>query len=233
MTSRAKRLAAFALFLSLLVAVPGTLAWLIKAEPAFYRQVSPPDTYDTREKASHLVTRIQDFKYEVRTRPNWGIRIGTDELNCFFAEMMGPRGSFAGWLPPGFHSPRVAIVGDRLHLGIRYGHGWWSTVISLQVRVWLVAEEINLVAVEVCDLRVGRLGIAAQSVLDALSEAARSSHIDVTWYRHGNHPVGLFRFFPDQPHPVSQILTLEVQEGSLTVAGRTRVEAVAPPPARP
>jgi hypothetical protein len=233
MTLRPKRLATFALPTFVLVAVLVTLTWLIKAEPAFYQQVSPPDTYDTREKASHLVTRIQDFKYEVRTRPTWGLRINTDELNCFFAEMMGPRGSFAGWLPAGFHSPRVAIVGDRIHLGVRYGQGWWSTVISLQIRVWLVAEEINLVAVEVCDLRVGRLSIATQSVLDALSEAARASHIDVTWYRHGNNPVGLFRFFPDQPHPVSQILTLEVQDGNLTVAGRTRVEAVAPPPSRP
>jgi|DewCreStandDraft_2_1066082.scaffolds.fasta_scaffold00178_17 hypothetical protein len=233
MTYRQKRWTAFALPMILLVAVLAILTGLIKAEPAFYRQVSPPDTYDTREKASHLVTRIQDFKYEVRTRPAWGIRIGAEELNCFFAEMMGPRGSFAGWLPSGFHSPRVAIVGDRLHLGVRYGQGWWSTVISLQLRIWLVAEEINVVAVEVCDLRVGQLGIARQSILDALSEAARASHIDVTWYRHGSNPVGLFRFFPDQPHPVSQILTLEVHDGNLTVAGRTRVEAVAPPPSKP
>lgn len=202
--------------------------WLLKAEPEFYRQASPPDTYDTREKASHLVTRIQDLKYDIRTRPSWGVRVTAEELNCFFAETMGPRGSFAGWLPPGFHSPRVAIVGDRLYLGVRYGRGFWSTVVSLQLRIWLPAEEINVVAVEVCDLRLGRLGIAAQSILDALGEAARASHVNVDWYRHNGHPVGLFRFFPDQARPVSQILTLEVQNGQITLAGRTRVEAAAP-----
>jgi hypothetical protein len=205
-------------------------AWLLKAEPEFYQQASPPDTYDTREKASHLVTRIQDLKYEIRTRPDWGARITADELNCFFAETMGPRGSFVGWLPPNLHSPRLAIVGDRLYVGVRYGHGWWSVLVWLQLRIWLAAEEPNVVVVEVCDLRVGRLSIAAQSILDALGEAARAAHVNVDWYRHNGHPVGLFRFFPDQSRPVSQILTLEVQDGQITLAGRTRVEAIAPAP---
>ena len=60
-------------------------------------------------------------------------------------------------LPKGFHSPRVAIDGDRLKLGFRYGEGFWSTVVSVELRVWLVADEVNLMAVEVCDLRAGRL----------------------------------------------------------------------------
>ncbi|MCS7022052.1 MAG: hypothetical protein NZU63_09515 [Gemmataceae bacterium] len=214
----------------ILISVLGLLLGLLKAEPAFYRQAHPPDNYDTREKASHLLTRIQDLKYEIRTRPSWGIRLRADELNCFFAETMGPTGSLVGWLPPGFHSPRLAIEGDRLYLGVRYGRGWWSIVVSLQLRLWLVANEVNVVAVEVSDLRLGRLGLAAQSILDALAEAAHACHVDVHWYRHGGHPVGLFRFFPDQPQPVSQILTLEVHDGALTVAGRTRVEAMAAPP---
>ena len=121
-------------------------------------------------------------------------------------------GSFAGVLPKNFHDPRIAIEGDRLKLGLRYGKGFWSTIVSVELRIWLVADEVNLMGMEVCGLHAGRLGISAQSILDAIEELAREAKIDVTWYRHGRNPVGLFKFFPDQPRPVSQVLTLEVRD---------------------
>jgi hypothetical protein len=168
-----------------------------------------------------MLTRIQELKNDIRTRPEWGEMFSADDLNCFFAEMMVAQGSFAGVLPKGFHSPRVAIDGDRLKLGLRYGSGFWSTIVWVDLRVWLVADEVNLMGVEVCDLRAGRLGIGAQSILDAIEHLARQSNIDVTWYRHRRNPVGLFRFFPDQPRPVSQVLTLEVRDGTIALAGQT------------
>src|SRR5262249_7775758 len=149
------------------------------------------------------------------------------------AEMMTANGSFTSLLPKGFHSPRVAIEGDRLRLGLRYGEGFWSSVVWVEFRVWLVADEVNLMAVEVCDLKVGRLGVGGQSVLDAIGDPARSSGIDVTWYRHNGNPVGLFRFFPDQPRPASQVLTLEVREGKIVIAGRTVTDTPSPTPAAP
>ena len=100
-----------------------------------------------------------------------------EELNCFFAEMMVEPGTFTGLSPAGFHSPRVAVEGDRLKLGFRYGHGFWSTVIGVELRIWLVAEETNLMAIEVRDLRAGRLGVGTQSILDSIGDAARSSNI--------------------------------------------------------
>jgi hypothetical protein len=113
----------------------------------------------------------------------------------------------------------VAIEGDRLKLGARYGKGFWTTVVWIDLRVWLVADEMNLMAVEVCDLRAGELGVGAQSILDAIGDAARASNIDVTWYRYNGNPVGLFRFFPDQPRPASQVMTLEVRSGKIVIAG--------------
>jgi hypothetical protein len=213
--------------------VLGVLGWFVKREPAFYTQAECPTDYDTREKASRLLTRVQELKNDIRTKGEWGETFTAEELNCFFAEMMSAEGSFAGLLPRGFHSPRVAIVGDRLRLGLRYGEGFWSTVVWVEFRVWLVAEEVNLMAVEVCDLKVGRLGIGAQSILDAISETAQGSKIDVMWYRHKGNPVGLFRFFPDQPRPASQILTLEVREGKVVIAGRTMTDSPLPAPSGP
>jgi hypothetical protein len=97
-------------------------------------------------------------------------------------------------------------------------------VVWVELRVWLVANETNLVAVEVCELRTGSLPVGSQSILDSITEAARDSNIEVTWYRSGSNPVGLFRFYADQPRPTSQILTLEVKDGKISVAGRSTVD---------
>lgn len=216
---------AIGLLVLIVSAAVTVLAYVVKREPSFYTQAAPPADYDTREKASRLLTRVQELKNDIRTKGDWGDTFTTEELNCFFAEMMGQNGTFAGMMPKGFHSPRIAVVDDRLKIGFRYGRGFWSTVVSIELRVWLVADEINLMAVEVCDLRAGRLGVGAQSILDAIGETARESNIDVTWYRHNGNPVGLFRFFPDQPQPVSQVLTLEVSSGKIVLAGRSRADS--------
>ena len=69
-----------------------------------------------------------------------------------------------------------------------------------------------------------------------MAEAARSWNVEVTWYRHKSNPVGLFRFYANQPRPSSQIVTLEVKDGRFSVAGRsfldqpTAATALAAPP---
>ncbi|HVL12542.1 MAG TPA: hypothetical protein VM529_08255 [Gemmata sp.] len=234
MSRRRRRLiTTLALLLTLLATAGGVLGYMLKCEPAFYAAAACPADYDTREKASRVMTRVQELKNDIRTRGEWGGTFSAEELNCFFAEMMTQEAGFAEVLPKGFHSPRVAIDGDRLRVGLRYGCGWWSTVVWFEVRVWLVADEVNLMAMELCELRAGRLGISAQSVLDAIEDVARASNIDVTWYRHDRNPVGLFRFFPDQPRPVSQVLTLEVRDGEIVVAGQTITDVAVNTPVGP
>lgn len=210
--------------------VLGVLGFLVKCEPAFYAAAARPADYETREKASRVLTRIQDLKTDIRTKGGWGETFTAEELNCFFAEMMSTGGAFESMLPNGFHDPRVAIEGDRVKLGFRAGREFWSTVVWIELRVWLVADETNLMAVEVCDLRAGRLAVGTQTVLDAIAETARESNIDVTWYRHNGNPVGLFRFFPDQPRPASQVLTLEARDGKLVIAGHTLTGFLSPMP---
>jgi hypothetical protein len=216
-----------ALVLSVTAAVVGGLFLLVKREPGFYAATAGEAGWGSREKSARLVTRVQDLKNDIRSKPEWGDTFTTADLNCFFAENMSRKGGLCSILPDGFHSPRVAVDGDRLKMGFKYREGFWSTVVWVELRVWLVDKETNLVAVEVCDLRAGGLPIGSQSVLDAITEAARDSNIEVTWYRHKSNPVGLFRFYADQAQPTSQILTLEVKDGQLTVAGRTQLEQTA------
>jgi hypothetical protein len=200
--------------------VAGVLC-VVKRVPDFYAKTPCPDEWDTRDKAAKLVTRVQDLKNDIRSKSEWGDTFTAEDLNCFFAENMGRKSGLCALLPDKLHSPRVSIEGDRLRVGFRYGDGFWSTVVWIELRVWLVANETNLVAVEVCDLRAGGLPIGSQSVLDSIADAVRDSNVEVTWYRHNGNPVGLFRFYADQPRPSSQILTLEVKDGAITIAGRS------------
>lgn len=220
---------ALALLLVLFALLGGGLLYAAKREPEFYARTPCPADWDTREKSAKLLTRIQEFKNEIRSKQEWGDMFTADELNCFFLENMGAGGGLGSMLPGKFHSPRVAIDGDRLRLGFKYGHGFWSSVVWVELRVWLVANKSNLLAVEVCDLRAGRLPIGSQSILDGISEAARDSNIEVTWYRHKANPVGLFRFYADQPQPASQILTFDVKDGKIIIAGKTLTDQPTPP----
>ena len=221
MRRRRTVLLTIALLLAIFGLVGGGLLFAAKREPEFYARTPCPADWDTREKSAKLLTRVQEFKNEIRSKHEWGDTFTADDLNCFFVENMSSKGGLGSMLPGRLHSPRVAIDGDRLKLGFKYGHGFWSSVVWVELRVWLVANKSNLVAVEVCDLRAGRLPIGAQSILDWISETARDSNIEVTWYRHRSNPVGLFRFYADQPQPSSQIMTFDVKDGKIVVVGKS------------
>jgi hypothetical protein len=202
-------------------AVVGGLISAVKREPAFYTEASRAGDVDTLERSSKLLTRAMDLRDDVYGKAEWGDAFTADDLNAFFIENMGPKGQLTENLPKGFHSPRVSIRGDRLFIGMKYRDGFWSTVVWLELKVWLVAEQTNVAVVEVCSFQAGRLPFGAQSILDQISELARKSSIDVTWYRLKNNPVGLFKFFAKQPQATAQVLTLEITDGKLVVAGRS------------
>lgn len=217
-------ISAFALALTGVVAAA-------RREPAFYTSANQPPDWDTHERSAKLVTRVVELQNDIRARDEWGDTFTADDLNAFFIENFGPKGRLTDALPRGFHSPRVVIGGDRLFLGARYGEGFWSTVVWLELKVWLVAEQTNVAAVEVCNMKAGALPVGSQSILDRIADTARESSIEVTWYRHGSNPVGLFRFFAKQPRATSQVLALDVSDGKIVVAGRSFLEGAPAPPA--
>lgn len=210
----------------------GALAFTAKREPGFYTAAANrPADWDSHERAAKLLTRTLDLQNDIRAKEEWGDTFTADELNCFFAENMGPKDGLCELLPKGFHSPRIAIDGDRLKLGVRYRDGFWSSVVWMELKIWLVADQVNVAAVEVCNLKAGALPFGSQSILDKIGDVARESSMEVTWYRNKSNPVGLFKFFAKQPRPTSQVLTLEVKDGKLTIAGRSFLEAAPAMPA--
>ncbi len=218
-------LIAVALLLSAAALVSAGVLAAAKRAPAFYTAAERPADFDALERAAKLQTRVTDLQNDIRSREAWGDAFTADDLNAFFAENLGPGGRFVDALPPGFHSPRVHIEGDRLFLGAKYREGFWSGVVWTELRVWLVADQTNVMAVEVLGLRAGRVPFGSQSILDKLGDVARDAGLEVTWYRHNGNAVGLFKFFPKQQRATSQILTLEIGDGKLTVAGNSAQDA--------
>jgi hypothetical protein len=202
MRRRRQFLIAIVLLLAAAGATFGGLLYSAKKEPAFYATANHPDDWDTHERSARLVTRVVDLQNDVRAKDEWGDTFTVADLNAFFIENLGPKGRLTESLPKGFHSPRVAIEGDRLKIGVKYREGFWSTVVWLELKVWLVAEQTNVAAVEVCSLKAGGLPFGSQSILDKIGDLARESSIDVTW-------------------PTSQVLTLEVKDGKIMIAGRS------------
>ena len=212
--------------LGALAAIVGGLGLMVKQEPGFYAGGGGPGDGVV---ASAVLTRFGDLKNDVRSKQEWGASFSGSELNAFLREHLDDGEGLAGLLPEGLHAPRVAIDGDRIQIAGRIGEGFWSTVVSIELRAWLVKDQVNTVAVELVGMRAGALPVSTQSWLDRISEAAQDSNVDVTWYRHDGHPVGLFRFYADQPRPATQIRTVMVADGKVTVAGRSLMDSVAPP----
>ena len=78
----------------------GILLSLAKSEPAFYKAaVSEQADWETHQRASQLLTRVQELQNDIRAKGEWGDTFTEDELNCFFAENMGPKDGLTGELP--------------------------------------------------------------------------------------------------------------------------------------
>lgn len=215
------------LFGLLIVIGGGAIGAIVKREPAFYTQLArAEDDWNVGDRASSLMTRVQDLKNDIRANADWSGRFRGDDINAFCLENLAPGTSYANLLPKGLHSPRVTIDGDRIKLGLRYGEGFWSSVVWVELRAWLVKNDTNVIAVELCGMKAGSLSIGCQTLLDSLSEAAHDSNIEVSWYRLNGNPVGLFRFYADQIRPTTQIHTFKIHDGTIAIAGRTRLEKV-------
>jgi hypothetical protein len=209
--------------------VVGVLVLLVKQEPGFYAADAGDGDADARV-ASEVLTRFGDLMNDVRLKPEWSGSFTASELNAFLRENLREDGWLARVLPPELHDPRVAIDGDRVNVAGRVGDGFWSTVVSAELRVWLVKDEVNTVAVELVGMHAGALPVELQWFrgLDAIAEAVQDRNVDVAWYRHDGHLVGVFRLYADQPRPPTQLRTVQVTDGRVTVAGRSMVDAGAP-----
>jgi len=200
----------------------GTLGMMLKHEPTFYKVSTMPEGTDRTQHSGEFVNRYSNLMNSIYNRyPDWWEFFTTEQINAFLQEDF--QRSFGGDenLPEGFHDLRVQMEEGKMRLGCRYGRGIWSTVLSVEFKMWLVAEEVNLIGIELTNLRAGALPVSKQLILDYITEAARRSNIDVKWYHRQGNPVAMLKLQADQIRPTIQIQRFELQSGKLIIVGRS------------
>jgi hypothetical protein len=204
-----------------------TLTILVKHEPAFYLEKEIPPS-EERKAASNAFLR--DFGQMILSmkQESWHCDISEAQLNSFFEEKFMEWGEGESLRKMGITSPRVCLEQDSMRFAFRYGRGWFSSVISYDLKIWLVPKEPNVIALEVLRARAGGLPISSRAILQQLSEYAQNQNYKVTLYRHESNPVAVIELQQYQPQS-SRILTgLHVQAEKLTIQGKTLEHALPP-----
>jgi hypothetical protein len=211
----------------LLVVVGAALGLAVRHEPAFYRRVALPPGPDRQRLAQEFMSRSSDFYNLMTNGQPWALSFSQQQLDAYLQdENYSSAGLFT--FPENVSDPRVEFESDRIRIGFRYGSGFWSAIVSVDLRTWLVAREPNVIALELCGMSVGGVPLGSHALMEYVTEAAREWNADVTWYRSGHHPVALVRLQANQSRPTFQLRRLEVTAGQVLVHGKPTTD-VAPP----
>jgi hypothetical protein len=215
------------LFITLLIVLGlgssagAVVALLIRYEPAFYRRSAVAPGEERVAWSREFIRQIAALFNSLHLGTPWVASFDQDQINSYLEEDFVREHDAQSPFPQGISEPRVALTEDKIQFGFRYGTGWRSTVITVDLHAWLVDREPNLVALEFQSLKAGGLPISAQSLLARITEAAHKNNIDSTWYRYHGHPVLLLRFQANRSSPTFQFQKLEVSDGRLEIAGRS------------
>ena len=152
----------------------------------------------------------------------WGHRFTDSEINSYLAEHFVQSHLNEHMLPEGVSEPRLVIEPDKFRVAFRYGKGLWSTVVSIDLHLWLVKGEPNVVAFKLVGFHAGALPISAQSLLESINEKCQGHGIGVDWYRDDGYPVALIRFQNEQEHPTLVLELIQLEQGALHIQGHTK-----------
>lgn len=208
-----------------MVAVPlvgaAVVVLMLRHEPRFYRQaeVEPgPHRQQLSRACSKSFSGI--VNQAIDPHGEWSYSFTANQLNSFFEEgFRDLEGKSLEKLNIGH--PRVVFEDDRLRLAFRYGSGWWSTVLSYDLKIWVAAKDTNVLVVEVQGRNAGAMPMPTHHILNELSDLGRKHNIEVNWFRNEqNHPVALVRFNSDRPRPATQLTGLKIRDGQLTIQGQ-------------
>lgn len=217
-----RSLACLAVVVSAATALGG---YFVLRVPMTYARMTVPTGLDRRKLSGEFMSGVNEMMETIRTNGDgrWQETFSADQMNSYFEEDFVRATPFR--LPERIHTPRVRIDPDRFTLAFQYGHGFWSTVVTIDTRMWVVAGERNVIAIEFEGIHAGAVPISLQSFLEQIAESARQLAIEVTWYRHGSNPVALLRFQADRENPTVVIQKLELQDGKLVIAGKSNEAA--------
>src|SRR5262245_14986667 len=134
-----------------LVAIAGSglaIVLLVRHEPTFYAQDGVEPGPERRRFSAEFVQKFSGLFGSVMDKRRWSEIFNEDQMNSDVEEDVVREHENEQPRPNGITAPRVSFDTDRVRLGFRYGSGMFSTVLWLELKVWRVAREPNLVALE-------------------------------------------------------------------------------------
>ncbi len=207
------------------------LGSFIKHEPNFYHQTQLSAGEPRKQIAMACSRKFMQMVLDKNAKTaDWGCEVSEAELNSFLLEVFPDKGESEGLRKLGISSPSVVLEGEnKLRLAFRYDTGWFSTIISYDLKVWLVQKDPNVIAIEFQSARAGALPISSQAILQQLCEVGRKLDYKVNLYRHEGNSVAVVQLQPNEIHPTWILTALQVKDNKLTVHGQTLAHAQAPP----
>lgn len=210
----------------------GLLAVVLRHEPNFYQQAQLEPGQGRRILANEF---LGSFGQMILSRDHgaedWGCTTSEAQWNSFLEEHFPGFGEGESLRRLGISDLVVTFEEDRARLAFRYGTGWFSTIVSYEIKFWLVPKEANTIAVEILSARAGAMPISSQSILHQLSDFGRKQNKRVTLYRHESNPVAVIGLQAEQdPHPKWLLTTVEIdpKTRSLVIQGKTPEHAMPP-----
>ncbi len=207
----------------------GVLLFLVVGyEPDVYSRAAAPQGEARRHESEKFLDEFSHlYNNAAGADRDWYVQFNDEQINSYLEEGFIKQGLASRVLPDCVSRPHIVFEPGKAELAFRYG-GSWNTVITIDLRIWLAGEEPNAVALELEGLRAGALPISGQWLQEEFAKAGRESGggMDVSWYRHNGHPVALLRFQADQAHPTLLLQDVHVDQGSLTIRGRSPESAM-------
>ncbi len=217
---RKRSLVMLSMVLALLGGSALILLWLVKYEPHFYHRSAVAEGPQRKKLSSDFWVQAGKLGSNFTPNADGGpddFVFSEAQINSFLQEEFSRWPDAAEYQNRGISAPRVSIDKDRLRLAFRYTTSLLSTVVSLDLRIWVVAKESNLFAVEILNRHVGAMPISAQSLQEEISALARSRKLEVTWYRHEGHPVALLRVQGSRNLSSAWVNRIDMEPGKLTI----------------
>ncbi len=202
----------------------------VKHVPNFYTQ-SQVEPGDARTfLANEFLSNFTQMMLLINGRQEkWDCIASEAQLNSFLEELFPQLGEGESLRKLGMGSLVVTLEEDGMRLAFRYGSGLFSTVVSYELKIWLVPKEANTIAVEIVSARAGAVPISSQSILHQLSEYGRKQNKKVNLFRHDGHPVAVIGLQAEQdPHPKWILTAVEVHQNGLVIHGKTPPEHMQP-----
>lgn len=205
------------------------LVAMIKSEPNFYAQALLPPGEGRKHHSESARAQYENI-WSALSEQNGQVVFSANEINGFLQEDFHRIGGDEN-LPEGVSDIRVKIEDGKMRIGFRLGKGLRSTIIALELRLWKVDGEVNMLAMEIVSLQAGSLPLSTGALLEYISETVRRENIEITWFRsEKGHPVAIMRFQADQTRPTFQFDAVELKDGKLIVKIRSMDFVIGPPP---